>query len=49
MTIFDFVVLIIVVIFVLLSIVRGIVRESLSLVGWVVAYISGQKCLLKIL
>lgn len=38
MTIFDFVVLIIVVVSVLLSIFRGIVRESLSLAGWVVAY-----------
>lgn len=38
MTIFDFVVLIIFVVSVLLSIVRGIVRESLSLAGWVVAY-----------
>ena len=38
MTIFDLVVLIIFIVSVLLSIVRGIVRESLSLVGWVVAY-----------
>ena len=38
MTIFDLVVLIIFIVSVLLSIVRGIVRESLSLAGWVVAY-----------
>lgn len=42
MTIFDFVVLIIFVISVLLSIVRGIVRESLSLAGWVVAYMAAK-------
>ncbi len=38
MTIFDFVVLIIFIVSILLSIVRGIVRESLSLAGWVIAY-----------
>jgi membrane protein required for colicin V production len=42
MTIFDSVVLIIVVASVLLSIVRGIVRESLSLAGWVVAYMAAK-------
>lgn len=42
MTIFDFVVLIIFTISVLLSIVRGIVRESLSLVGWIVAYMAAK-------
>jgi membrane protein required for colicin V production len=42
MTIFDFVVLIIFVVSVLLSIVRGIVRESLSLAGWVVAYMAAK-------
>jgi len=42
MTIFDSVVLIIVVVSVLLSIVRGIVRESLSLAGWVVAYMAAK-------
>lgn len=38
MTIFDSVVLIIFIVSILLSIVRGIVRESLSLAGWVIAY-----------
>lgn len=38
MTIFDFVVLIIFVVSILLSVVRGIVRESLSLAGWVIAF-----------
>ena len=42
MTIFDLVVLIIFIVSVLLSIVRGIVRESLSLVGWVVAYMAAK-------
>ena len=42
MTIFDSVVLIIVVVSVLLSIVRGIVRESLSLAGWVIAYMAAK-------
>ncbi|TDI74321.1 MAG: CvpA family protein [Betaproteobacteria bacterium] len=38
MTIFDFVVLIIFVVSISISVVRGIVRESLSLAGWVIAY-----------
>jgi len=38
MTIFDFVVLSIFVVSILLSVVRGIVRESLTLAGWVIAY-----------
>lgn len=38
MTIFDFVVLIIFVVSIWISVVRGIVRESLSLAGWVIAY-----------
>lgn len=42
MTIFDFTVLIIFVVSVLLSIVRGIVRESLSLAGWVIAYMAAK-------
>lgn len=42
MTIFDLVVLIIFILSVLLSIVRGIVRESLSLAGWVVAYMAAK-------
>ncbi len=42
MTIFDLVVLIIFIVSVLLSIVRGVVRESLSLVGWVVAYMAAK-------
>lgn len=42
MTIFDLVVLIIFIVSVLLSIVRGIVRESLSLAGWVVAYMAAK-------
>ena len=42
MTIFDLVVLIIFIVSVLLSIIRGIVRESLSLAGWVIAYIAAK-------
>lgn len=42
MTIFDLVVLIIFIVSVLLSIVRGIVRESLSLAGWVIAYMAAK-------
>ena len=38
MKIFDFVVLIIFVVSILLSVVRDIVRESLSLAGWVIAF-----------
>jgi membrane protein required for colicin V production len=38
MTIFDFVVLIIFAVSISISVVRGIVRESLSLAGWVIAY-----------
>lgn len=39
MTIFDYVVLGIIFISVLLSIIRGFVRESLSLAGWIVAFV----------
>jgi len=42
MTIFDLVVLIIFIVSVLLSIIRGIVRESLSLAGWVIAYMAAK-------
>ena len=38
MTIFDYCVLAILVISILLSVVRGVVREILSLVGWIVAF-----------
>ena len=38
MTIFDYAVLAILVLSVLLSVVRGVVRELLSLAGWVVAF-----------
>ncbi len=38
MTIFDFVVLIIFVISISISVIRGIVRETFSLAGWVIAY-----------
>lgn len=39
MTIFDYVALGIIFVSVLLSIIRGFVRESLSLAGWIVAFI----------
>ncbi len=39
MTIFDYVVLGIIFISVLLSIIRGFIRESLSLAGWIVAFV----------
>lgn len=39
MTMFDYVVLGIIFVSVLLSIIRGFVRESLSLAGWIVAFI----------
>lgn len=39
MTIFDYVVLGIILVSVLLSIIRGFVRESLSLAGWIVAFV----------
>jgi membrane protein required for colicin V production len=39
MTIFDYVVLGVIFISVVLSVIRGFVRESLSLVGWIVAFI----------
>ena len=39
MTIFDYVVLGIIFVSVLLSIIRGFVRESLSLAGWIVAFV----------
>lgn len=39
MTIFDYVVLGIIFVSVLLSIIRGFVRESLSLAGWIVALV----------
>ncbi|MBL79203.1 MAG: colicin V production protein [Nitrosomonadaceae bacterium] len=42
MTIFDIAVLIIVAVSVLLSIVRGIVREALSLAGWVISYMTAK-------
>ena len=42
MTIFDIAVLIIVTVSILLSIVRGIVREALSLAGWVVSYMAAK-------
>tara|TARA_Y100001936_G_scaffold253640_1_gene319682 strand:+ start:16893 stop:17387 length:495 start_codon:yes stop_codon:yes gene_type:complete len=42
MTIFDVVVLTIIVVSILLSIVRGIVREALSLIGWVVSYMAAE-------
>lgn len=38
MTIFDYVVLGILVVSVLLSVIRGMVREALALAGWVVAF-----------
>ncbi|MEO7320651.1 MAG: CvpA family protein, partial [Nitrosospira sp.] len=38
MTIFDYSVLAILVVSILLSVVRGVVRELLSLAGWVVAF-----------
>ncbi len=40
MTLFDYVVLIIFFISIVLSIIRGIVREVLSIAGWVVAFIA---------
>ncbi|MBX3630247.1 MAG: CvpA family protein [Nitrosomonas sp.] len=40
MTIFDYVVLVIFFISIVLSIIRGIVREVLSIAGWVVAFIA---------
>jgi len=43
MTIFDFVVLTIFVVSILLSVVRGIVRESLSLAGWVIAFMVAKE------
>jgi len=39
MTIFDYVVLGIILVSVLLSIIRGFIRESLSLAGWIVAFV----------
>lgn len=42
MTIFDYVVLVIFFISILLSIVRGIVREVLSIAGWIVAFIAAS-------
>lgn len=43
MTVFDYAVLIIVGMSVLLSIIRGLVREVLALLGWVVAFVvAGQ-------
>ena len=39
MTTFDYVVLGIILISVLLSIIRGFIRESLSLAGWIVAFV----------
>ena len=39
MTIFDYVVLGIFLVSVLLSIIRGFIRESLSLAGWIVAFV----------
>lgn len=42
MTIFDYVVLIIFGISILLSIIRGIVREVLSIAGWVIAFIAAS-------
>ena len=38
MTIFDYCVLAILVVSILLSVVRGVVRELLSLAGWIVAF-----------
>ena len=38
MTIFDYAVLAILVLSILLSVVRGVVRELLSLAGWVIAF-----------
>jgi membrane protein required for colicin V production len=38
MTVFDYAVLAILVLSILLSVVRGVVRELLSLVGWVIAF-----------
>ena len=43
MTIFDFVVLIIFVVSISISVVRGVVRESLSLAGWVIAYMVAKE------
>ena len=37
MTIFDYAVLAILVLSILLSVVRGVVRELLSLAGWIIA------------
>lgn len=42
MTIFDYVVLGIFLISILLSIIRGLVREVLSIAGWVVAFIAAS-------
>lgn len=42
MTLFDYVVLIIFVISVILSIMRGIIREVLSIAGWIMAFIAAS-------
>lgn len=42
MTIFDYVVLGVLVISILLSVMRGVVRELLSLAGWVVAFMAAK-------
>lgn len=42
MTIFDYVVLIVFFVSVVLSIIRGIVREVLSIAGWIVAFIAAS-------
>jgi len=42
MTIFDYVVLVVFAISILLSIIRGIVREVLSIAGWIVAFVAAS-------
>lgn len=42
MTLFDYVVLVIVAVSVLLSVMRGFVREVIGLVGWVAAFIAAM-------
>jgi len=44
MTVFDYVVIAIIGLSIILSVVRGLVREVLALLGWVVAFVAANFC-----